>query len=607
MKSIVGILFFIFSSFICIGQISPGPLSEAHAHLEGISNCTQCHVLGKSVSSEKCLACHNEISSLVNENRGYHSSWQVREKECFDCHSDHHGRKFDAIHFDEENFDHDLTFYSLEGKHLAIDCRDCHQPDYIIDSEIRNRESTFLGLSEDCASCHEDYHQESLGKDCVSCHDFKAFRPASLFSHDDTAYPLFGQHKDVSCVNCHEKTIKNGKEFQQFVDLKFNDCVACHKDPHRGHIEGHCITCHTEDNFGKFIGKNNFDHNLTGFELKGSHKSIDCFDCHLNNVGPLDIFHDNKGIGQQSCVSCHDDTHNGKFGTNCFKCHKESTFHDLKTMDFFDHTVTDFPLEGKHIDVDCKSCHNNEYLAPLPHNTCASCHDDYHDGEFEDKLPVPDCVECHSLSEGFKVSLFGFEEHSKSEFSLSGAHLATPCFECHLKDERWQFRQIGQVCKDCHENIHEDYIQEKYYPAYDCQICHNEESWKGEHQFDHNLTKWPLTGKHIKVSCSECHLERNLEGELIKQEFKDLGVNCYTCHDNPHESQFEIGGVTDCNRCHVTKDWVPEKFDHNQTNFPLDGKHKNLDCRVCHIPIQENGIETIDYTIEKYACIDCHK
>ena len=50
-------------------QISPGDLSKAHASLEGVSNCTKCHTVGKKVTSEKCLDCHKEINlSIFIEN-----------------------------------------------------------------------------------------------------------------------------------------------------------------------------------------------------------------------------------------------------------------------------------------------------------------------------------------------------------------------------------------------------------------------------------------------------------------------------------------------------------------------------------------------------------
>ena len=52
------------------GQISPGDLSEPHAHLKGLSNCTKCHILGEKVSNEKRLDCQLEIGIRISESRG---------------------------------------------------------------------------------------------------------------------------------------------------------------------------------------------------------------------------------------------------------------------------------------------------------------------------------------------------------------------------------------------------------------------------------------------------------------------------------------------------------------------------------------------------------
>jgi hypothetical protein len=66
MKTGFKILFFILPFIVLFnynstGQISPGDLSEGHSHLEGMSNCTQCHTLGAKVSNEKCLACRQDF------------------------------------------------------------------------------------------------------------------------------------------------------------------------------------------------------------------------------------------------------------------------------------------------------------------------------------------------------------------------------------------------------------------------------------------------------------------------------------------------------------------------------------------------------------------
>ena len=49
--------------------------------------------------------------------QGYHAASCIRKQDCINCHSDHHGRNFEMIRFDQETFDHDLTGYILEGKH----------------------------------------------------------------------------------------------------------------------------------------------------------------------------------------------------------------------------------------------------------------------------------------------------------------------------------------------------------------------------------------------------------------------------------------------------------------------------------------------------------
>jgi hypothetical protein len=118
-------------------QLSPGDLAAPHAHLEGLSNCTQCHVLGNKISDEKCLACHTEIQQRITLQKGYHASPEVKGKNCIVCHSDHHGKNFQLIRFDVEKFDHNLTGYPLSASHAKKECKDCHAVKFIADKKIR--------------------------------------------------------------------------------------------------------------------------------------------------------------------------------------------------------------------------------------------------------------------------------------------------------------------------------------------------------------------------------------------------------------------------------------------------------------------------------------
>ncbi len=605
-KQIIQLLFFnLMLTISAFAQISPGDLSSAHSQLDGISNCTQCHDLGKQVSNTKCMDCHKEIKSLISQKRGYHSDYAVQSKNCFDCHSEHHGRKFDMVRFDEKEFDHDLTGYTLESKHLVIDCKDCHKPDYISDPKIQKKETTYIGLEQKCLSCHEDFHQNTLSTDCIACHNFESFRPAPGFNHDDAEFILKGEHLDVDCIECHPTTFQNGNEFQQFTELAFNDCVSCHEDPHLGNIPGNCTQCHAENGFESFMGKQKFDHNKTDFTLIGSHKNVDCFECHKKTNVTSKIFLDKIGINENQCIKCHEDVHKGKFGEACASCHKEQSFSKLKSMEFFDHKLTDYPLEGNHQNVDCINCHKGSHLDPIDFSACKNCHEDYHKGEFSDNGISRDCIECHTVSDGFQMSLFSIENHQETEFPLEGSHLATPCFACHISEETWSFRNIGNDCVDCHEDIHKGFISEKYYPNQKCEQCHNSQTWS-DVNFNHELTEWRLDGEHKITECRACHFKFGDDNSTFTQTFFSLSNECIECHKDNHDNQFKINGITDCKRCHDSDNWDANNFDHNLTAFILDGKHANLDCKACHKPINTNGKLIIQYKIKKFECVDCH-
>lgn len=584
-------------------QLSPGELSQAHKSLEGMSNCTQCHDLGNKVTNDKCLACHEEIKTLINRNEGYHASREVRGNDCAKCHSDHHGRNFDMVRFDEKNFNHNLAGYELNGAHKRIDCRDCHKPDFVADRELKKRKETFLGLSQKCNSCHQDVHQKTLGNDCAKCHTTEEFAPASKFNHDKSDFPLVGKHKTVDCLECHKKEIKNGAEFQEFSNIPFKNCNSCHNDPHDNNLGTNCKECHSEQSFTSSSGLNRFNHSRTHFPLKGKHQQVNCRECHVMTASPRNIFQDRLGVKTENCIECHKDVHDNKFGNNCAECHNEAGFRKVGNLDNFNHDRTSFALEGKHEAVDCKKCHKTERMTdPLPYYACALCHEDYHEGQFVRLVTAPDCATCHTV-DGFAESSFTLEQHAKTKFPLEGAHIATPCFACHLQDEKWKFRQIGEHCVDCHEDVHGGQIDGKWYPNNDCAQCHVTDSWK-DNQFDHSKTDFALQGAHARQACSACHVP---EEGFKYGKFAGIADACSACHEETHNRQFEEKGSTNCKKCHDFEAWKIPKFDHDKTAFQLEGKHATIKCADCHKIITIADVSFVQYKFDNLACATCHQ
>jgi predicted CXXCH cytochrome family protein len=507
-------------------QISPGDLSNPHSSLEGISNCTQCHVLGNKQTNEKCLACHKEINERITAQKGYHFSSEVKGKQCFSCHSEHNGKNFELIRMDLEKFNHNLTGYTLSLPHSKKLCRDCHIPKYIGDPKLKAKKYTFLGVKTECLNCHNDYHLRTLSSNCLNCHTPDKFVPASKFSHDNAKFKLAGKHRNVECVKCHKINTTEGKKFQQFSGMPYTNCTSCHKDPH------------------------------------------------IN-----------------------------KFGQNCRQCHSEESFQIIQGTRKFDHTKTDYKLEGKHLIVNCKACHKGKFTDPLKFDRCTSCHADYHKSQFVKNGVVPDCSQCHSVND-FKLFSYTVEQHNEGTFQLKGAHLAIPCYECHKKEEKWSFRKIGISCKDCHPDIHQNIIGTKYYPDANCISCHKENRWS-EITFDHAKTEFALTGAHVGKSCRVCHFKADGDGK-IQQKFAGLSQSCSNCHSDKHHNQFEKNGVTSCTECHGTENWKASKFDHNKTAFRLDGKHINVPCAKCHKPQQEGSGFFVMYKIKEFKCESCH-
>jgi hypothetical protein len=587
---------------VLYAQLSPGELSQAHAQLEGVRNCTQCHTVGQKVSNDKCLACHHDIKWRVEKKHGFHGSKEVQGKDCVSCHSDHHGRNFKPIRWDTKQFDHTLTGYKLTGKHQQIDCRACHKSDFVQDQHLKKLPDTWLGLRQDCTTCHNDPHQGTLKNDCTRCHNADAFKPAAFFNHSRTDFPLKGKHAQIACAECHTTEQRNGKPFQKFDGIAFGKCTACHQDPHGSLLPGDCAACHAETGWAHFEGRKRFNHQVTDFELKGAHKTLDCRACHqMESATPKTVFQDKKHIVENQCIACHKDPHDAKFGTDCASCHNETSFKQVRFSDQFNHANTGFPLVGKHLGIDCKKCHTSGHMTdPVRHASCTDCHADWHKGIFAEGGKTTDCAQCHQV-QGFSPSTYDEVRHN-AVWALKGGHISTPCVDCHKPqgNKDWQFRNLGKRCNDCHKDVHDGSISSRYYPEHDCTVCHSPESWTSP-VFVHEITGFVLESAHQEIACKNCHVRDSI---FAYGKFSGTSTACAACHEDKHSGQFSNkSGETRCDQCHLATKWETTIFDHQTTRFPLEGKHATTKCSACHTPDTKGFVL---YKNGKLECRDCH-
>ena len=481
--------------------ISPGDLVESHKKYE--NECAKCHLsFNKSQQNQLCLDCHKEIKSDVQKKRGLHGNNKaILDDDCKYCHTDHVGRKTEIVIFDENNFDHSLAGYNLEGRHKNLACFDCH-----------NKKKKFREASPSCNSCHkeDDYHQKKLGDKCENCHSEKSWKKTK-FDHSKTDYELKLSHEKVFCLDCHPN--------QNYKDTP-TQCNYCHQlqDVHEGQLGTKCDKCHQS---GKW-NKNHFKHDkVSKFKLKNLHKTTSCFSCHVNGNYKKEL--------KSKCVSCHigDDIHNGIYGKKCNNCHSDK---EWKNGKFNHNKKSDFKLEFVHKEVKCQSCHQTKINLDEARSLCFDCHepDDIHNKNLGEK-----CDQCHDQRNWILDIQF---DHDISNFPLNGLHAIVLCDGCH-KSNDYQLKKSS--CYDCHKK--DD--SHKLALSPDCSVCHSANGWLNW-SFDHTKqTDYPLRGTHQEIECGGCH---KIKVNRIKD--IELSNSCVSCHkeDDVHEEKFGHR----CENCH---------------------------------------------------------
>lgn len=573
--------------------LSPGPLSKAHAAIEGDRHCVDCHSSGKRVDQGGCLKCHDDLGARISAGKGLHGL-SYKGKACEGCHVEHLGAPA-LMRWpggDPNKLDHTLTGWALDGAHKTTPCAKCHE-------KVNARGNpTFLGLSPSCVSCHKDRHEGRFGQACLNCHDESAWIALNLkaFNHDLARFALRGAHQAVACVKCHFEPPK-------YVGLKFAACIDCHKDPHEGRLGPACTDCH-EDTRWKPVTFTHTAARHPGTSLANGHAGVACRSCHDQG----NLLSPSKG---KDCVSCHKPVHKAPFGRACASCHASILWIGLPaSVGLAAHVRTEYPLTGKHESVKCAGCHKPE----MPRETryrglafarCADCHQDRHRGELA-TADGGECGPCHTTG-GFYPTLFGAVAHTSTRFPLVGKHTASACLSCHKSPRpRLDLRVAKQACADCHANPHGDQFAKEMGEG-GCAHCHQATGWSLP-KIDHST--WPLTGAHATAACDSCHHPTADDRKAGNgASYRGVPRTCGGCHDDAHLGQFRLTEpILECDRCHTSRVFKIPRFDHQAiTGWALTGAHAKVECAKCHPMVNlADGQATSRFRLPSHECRFCH-
>lgn len=638
-------------------RTAPGPVSAVHAQAfeaEGVAldECSACHGGWFESMSGACFDCHDGIEADMDQGEGLHGVLPaaVEAGACGTCHGEHNGPGFQlagprsfklAGAGVREEFDHSLLGFEFEGAHLELDCVECHTA---ADAAVlRPDQQRYRGLDRACANCHESDHAPVFPKDCAVCHNESDWGEQTWASHA-SFFVREGAHAEAGCRDCHAKgsaaslEVKLGRRGGGLPEVRA--CSACHEVPHTdGFLEAgrqsgeDCSSCHRAS-LGSFAtAAERLDeavHGAAGFGLDAPHDGLECSACH-DSVGTFEQRF--SGRLRTDCAACHEDVHAGQFAPdkNCISCHSETAF-EPHLFDSARHSALGLALTGAHGEEDCEACHlpiesGSEVIGFRgTQAACVACHADAH-GDFPFAGPgAEDCATCHD-DVLFADAREGFSHGARTGFELGGAHGQEDCESCHLpastpdeagrmfgrvaelltkRSPAFEHKRVANTdCGLCHEDVHAGVFGGS---ARGCADCHSDLSFRaGLEDFEHGAeTGFSLAGGHAGLDCAACHAE---DSSRARGRALAAGADCASCHEEPHAGQFEASPRgADCTRCHAPEvPFAEPRFDHDTgSDFPLEGRHRELACDACHGTEQLDGSEVRRFWPLDRDCAACH-
>lgn len=657
------------------------PLFQIYSgsHNNEWDNCTDCHTSQGNYSLFSCTNCHDHNQSLMDEKHAGIGGYIFRDDACFECHPqgnaegsfDHAQSNFPltGAHIDAACVDCHNTGYAG----TTTVCGDCHLADFNASVNPNHAE---LGISNSCESCHtteagwapatmenhNDYYlldgaHISVSEDCISCHDGNYvdspntcfgchndnygqtsnpnhqqigiatecelchttqpdWKPAAFPTHNDY-YALNGAHNTIAsdCFSCHEGSYTNTP----------NLCFGCHADdynqttnpPHAAsQFSTECETCHSETAWIP----STFDHDAQYFPIfSGKHAGqwISCSECHTTP----------NNYTQFSCIECHehnqtetDNDHNGVSGYTynsnaCYECHPTGE------GEGFNHNLSDFPLTGAHLTVECILCHENGFSGTS--TVCSECHiNDFNQSSnpnhVQAGIPIT-CETCHTTVAGWAPATYPIHNET---YPLTGAHLTiqNDCFTCH----EGNYSNTPNSCFGCHETDFNQSLNPNHQLSAiptSCETCHTTAPGWAPASFPIHNDYYPLNGAHTTVDCFTCH-----EGSYI-----NTPNLCYGCHASDYNqttnpNHIEAQFPTTCESCHSETAWTPSTFDHDGQYFPIysgshagewtncnechtsPGNYAEFNCIICHTQNETNNEHqgVVGYQWNSQACFACH-
>ena len=184
----------------------------------------------------------------------------------------------------------------------------------------------------------------------------------------------------------------------------------------------------------------------------------------------------------------------------------------------------------------------------------------------------------------------------------SHTEIGTRCSACHAPF--WSGAGMASLCVNCHTDItaqqsdsqtlHGSLIQGGMSGS--CWTCHPDHrganaalTYIDPAHFLHDKlgspTPFPLTGAHVGLACTQCH---------VNNVFAGTPTDCASCHPEPASHVGQFSGA--CSQCHTTSNWNAN-FNHPEAcGRGSCLSHHGATCTDCH-PVNDSTA----------TCTKCHR
>ena len=256
------------------------------------------------------------------------------------------------------------------------------------------------------------------------------------------------------------------------------------------------------------------------------------------------------------------------------------------------HNDTSFPLDGRHRDVPCASCHQQQGSYKGTPTKCFDCHwARRQDDRYRLRLGTQ-CEQCHRTTSWTDAR---WDHAAMTGMPLGVAHRQVSCQSCHTNNT---FRATQTNCLSCHQQDYQAARTPNHVAAAfptTCEVCHRvSDATFQQARFDH-AASFQLVGVHAQQTCASCH-----KGNV----FKGTPRDCVACHRPLYDQTTTPNHVaanfpTTCENCHRPTDtsWRGENFNHAAV-FALVGRHAQTVCASCHVNNTYRGTPR--------DCVGCH-